>query len=226
MKKSCLLTVNNKNSLFASYNVCNCLLCPDRNYSDEKTRLVAWASSHCSSPAFLREQYVEQLQLYIPVDIFGKCNPSGPPCPRGSQQCDALLSMYKFYLAFENGFCEDYITEKYWEQALEHDLVPVVMGGADYSKLVIPESYINVLDFSSIENLALYLKALDRNSTAYNEYFHWKKKYTAEPIVALCKLCGMLHDESLPSKVHWDLGSFWGVKENCMRHSKAINDQI
>ena len=202
------------------------LLCPDRNFSAEKTRLVAWASSHCSSPAFLREQYVEQLQLYIPVDIFGKCNPNASPCPRGSKQCNALLRTYKFYLAFENGFCEDYITEKYWEQALDHDLVPVVMGGADYSKLVIPESFINVLDFSSVENLASYLKALDRNSTAYNEYFHWKKKYATEPIAALCKLCGMLHNESLPSKVHWDLGSFWGVKENCMRHSNTINDQI
>lgn len=187
---------------------------------------MAWASSHCSSPAFLREQYVEQLQLYIPVDVFGKCNPYASPCPRGSKQCDALLRTYKFYLAFENGFCEDYVTEKYWEQALEHDLVPVLMGGADYSELVIPESYINVLDFSSIENLASYLKALDTNSTAYNEYFHWKKKYETEPIDALCKLCEMLHNESLPSKIQWDLGSFWGVKENCMRHSKTINDQI
>lgn len=136
------------------------------------------------------------------------------------------MRTYKFYLAFENGFCEDYVTEKYWEQALEHDLVPVLMGGADYSELVIPESYINVLDFSSIENLASYLKALDTNSTAYNEYFHWKKKYETEPIDALCKLCEMLHNESLPSKIQWDLGSFWGVKENCMRHSKTINDQI
>ncbi|XP_078355182.1 alpha-(1,3)-fucosyltransferase C-like [Oculina patagonica] len=201
-------------------------LCLERNVSAEKTRLVAWASSHCSSPAFLREQYVEQLQLDIPVDIFGKCNPNAPMCPRGSKHCDALLRTYKFYLAFENGFCEDYITEKYWEQALEHDMVPVVMGGADYNELVIPQSYINVLDFSSAINLTSYLKALDRNSSAYNEYFHWKRKYETEPTAPLCKLCEMLHNQSLPSKVHWDLGSFWGVKENCMRHSKSINDQI
>ncbi|KAL9983257.1 hypothetical protein ACROYT_G005403 [Oculina patagonica] len=159
-------------------------LCLERNVSAEKTRLVAWASSHCSSPAFLREQYVEQLQLDIPVDIFGKCNPNAPMCPRGSKHCDALLRTYKFYLAFENGFCEDYITEKYWEQALEHDMVPVVMGGADYNELVIPQSYINVLDFSSAINLTSYLKALDRNSSAYNEYFHWKRncnKLTTTP---------------------------------------------
>lgn len=187
---------------------------------------MAWATSHCSSPAFLREQYVEQLQLHIPVDIFGKCNPRAPQCPRASKQCDELLRTYKFYLAFENGFCEDYITEKYWSQALEHDMVPVVMGGADYRDLVIPKSYINVLDFSSVENLARYLKALDKNSTAYNEYFHWKKNYQTELVTPLCKVCEMLHNQSFPRKVHWDLGSFWGVKENCMRHSRTIIDQI
>ena len=198
----------------------------EKNYSAEKTRLVAWAASHCSSTALLREQYVEQLQLYIPVDIFGKCNPKGPRCPRGSKMCDTLLKEYKFYLGFENGFCEDYITEKYWEQPLEHDMVPVVMGGADYNDLVIPKSYINVLDFSSVEKLALYLKALDGNSTAYNEYFKWKEQYQVDSIVPLCRLCQMLHNQTLPSKVYWDLGSFWGVKENCMRHSKKIIDQI
>ena len=26
----------------------------------------------------------------------------------------SILNEYKFYLAFENALCEDYITEKYW----------------------------------------------------------------------------------------------------------------
>lgn len=169
---------------------------------------------------------MEQLQLYIPVDIFGKCNLRGKQCPRGSKMCDALLKKYKFYLAFENGLCEDYITEKYWEQALEHDMVPVVMGGADYNKLVIPKSYVNVLNFPSVESLASYLKALDHNSTAYNEYFYWKKQYQIDSTIPLCRLCEMLHNRSFPSKVHWDLGSFWSVKENCMRNSQTIKEQV
>ncbi|PFX21798.1 Alpha-(1,3)-fucosyltransferase C [Stylophora pistillata] len=141
----------------------------ERNISAKKTRLVAWATSHCSSPAFLREQFAEQLQLHIPVDILGKCNPKAPRCPRLSTECDELLRTYKFYLAIENGLCEDYITEKYSSQALQHDMVPVVMGGANYPELAIPKSYMNVLHFPSIEKLALYLKGLDQNSSAYNE---------------------------------------------------------
>lgn len=187
---------------------------------------MAWATSHCSSPAFLREQYAEQLQLHLPVDILGKCNPKAPRCPRLSTECDELLRTYKFYLAIENGLCEDYITEKYWSQALEHDMVPVVMGGANYPELAIPKSSMNVLHFPSIEKLALYLKGLDQNSSAYNEYFHWKRNYQTELLAPLCKLCEMVHNQSLPRVEHWDLGNFWEVKENCVRHSKTITYQI
>ena len=37
-----------------------------------------------------------------------------------------------FYLAFENSFCDHYVTEKMWRW-LKKDIVPVVMGKADYS---------------------------------------------------------------------------------------------
>ncbi len=39
-----------------------------------------------------------------------------------------LLQDYKFYLAFENTYCRDYISEKFWN-ALKQDIVPIVMGG-------------------------------------------------------------------------------------------------
>ena len=43
------------------------------------------------------------------------------------------------------------------------------MGGADYKKIAIPGSFINVLDFPSVKALADYLLYLDKNNTAYNE---------------------------------------------------------
>ena len=49
------------------------------------------------------------------------------------------------------------------------------MGGAYYTKLAIPSSYINVLDFKSVKQLAEYLHYLNRNDTAYNEYFKWRQ---------------------------------------------------
>ena len=41
------------------------------------------------------------------------------------------------------------------------------MGGANYSKLAIPGSYINIMDFSTVTQLAEYLQYLDKNDTAF-----------------------------------------------------------
>ena len=47
-------------------------------------------------------------------------------------------SGYKFYLSFENSFCTGYVTEKFYK-ALELDIIPVVMGGADYKARAPPK---------------------------------------------------------------------------------------
>ncbi|KAL9982593.1 hypothetical protein ACROYT_G004655 [Oculina patagonica] len=47
--------------------------------------------------------------------------------------CLEEYQRHKFYLAFENSLCVDYITEKYWRNSLERGLVPIVLGGARYS---------------------------------------------------------------------------------------------
>ena len=37
---------------------------------------------------------------------------------------------YKFYFAFENSNCDDYITEKFFNSIRRADVVPVVMGAS------------------------------------------------------------------------------------------------
>ena len=64
--------------------------------------------------------------------MVGSCPPVGnvlkSPCRRDDHQCeDKLLKSHKFYLAFENSVCKDYVTEKFFN-ALETGIVPVVMG--------------------------------------------------------------------------------------------------
>ena len=97
--------------------------------------------------------YVRQLRKHMPIDVYGKSaryfhQPSlKEKCIKGkafgTPDCRSLLQNYKFFLAFENMNCEDYITEKYWCTPLDLGLVSVVMGGADYDALAIPGSYIN-----------------------------------------------------------------------------------
>ena len=142
------------------------------NYAEGKDKLAVWLVSHCGT---LRDKFVKKLVKYIKIDVFGSCGKifdQQESCPKGSQECDHKLKGYKFYLSFENSFCVDYITEKYWRPLLLN-IVPVVMGGASYEnkQLAIPGSFINTANFESVEALAKYLLYLNANDTAYNEYF-------------------------------------------------------
>jgi alpha-1,3-fucosyltransferase len=120
-----------------------------------KTKLFAWSLSNCFTP-IQREEYVQQLSQYIPVDIFGSCTMRN--C---STKCnDMLRSTYKFYQAFENTWCPDYVTEKFY-RSLMYGAVPNVMSGAEYERFAPQDSYINVKDFRSPEEIAEYISILD-----------------------------------------------------------------
>ena len=174
-----------------------------------KDKQVAWLVSNCQATERLR--YVLELQNYIDVSIYGGCGRLRCPWQRRSPVCNALLRRHKFYLAFENGNCPDYITEKYWENAIDNGIVPIVMGGADYKTLAIPNSYIDVRDFASPKHLADYLLYLDRNDTAYSEYFVWKKLYQHAAPNRACTLCKQLHNQSLygTPRVYENMRTFW-----------------
>nr|VZI40529.1 unnamed protein product [Spirometra erinaceieuropaei] len=109
------------------------------------------------------------------VDVYG---PGRRYCPPDGDICLRQLSLqYKFYLAFENSDCKDYITEKLFINALMYSMLPVVMGAprSSYCAMAPPNSFIHVDDFSSPADLADYLIWLDRNDTAYASYFAWQE---------------------------------------------------
>ena len=60
-----------------------------------------------------------------------------------------ILQEYKFFLAFENSLCRDYITEKFWLRALDNNIVPVVMNLGNMSRTAPEQSYIDFRDFES-----------------------------------------------------------------------------
>ncbi|EFX79532.1 hypothetical protein DAPPUDRAFT_25363, partial [Daphnia pulex] len=172
----------------------------DRGRKAKKIKLVTWFVSHCSTQ-IRREEYARQLGQYVPVDIFGNCSSE---CP---YDCYAMLrAEYKFYLAFENSWCPDYVTEKF-TRPLFHDAVPIVLGGADYSHFGPPHSYINARDFASPKALADYLILLNNSDALYASYFDWKKDFRVvkTDMSGWCDLCQLAHNDSLPSKVYPDI---------------------
>uniref|UniRef100_A0A336KDC8 Fucosyltransferase n=1 Tax=Culicoides sonorensis TaxID=179676 RepID=A0A336KDC8_CULSO len=170
------------------------------NYALGKTKKVAWFVSNCHAQNN-RLEIATELKNYIDVDIYGFCGDGNLECPRSSElECFKMLQTeYKFYLSFENSNCHDYVTEKFFLNALSNNVLPVVMGGSplDYRKMSPEKSFIHVDDFNSIEHLGEYLKLLDKDDVLYNSYFQWKG--TGELIEPhyWCRVCSMLH---IPNK--------------------------
>lgn len=120
-----------------------------RNYAANKRKKVAWFVSNCKAHNG-RLKYGRELAKYITVDIYGKCGTL--KCPRTDENCFRRLDKdYKFYLSFENSNCQDYITEKFYDNGLRGGAIPIVMGARreDYARSapqVIIISYICIID--------------------------------------------------------------------------------
>ncbi|RNA15250.1 alpha-(1-3)-fucosyltransferase C-like [Brachionus plicatilis] len=102
------------------------------------------------------------------VTLLGKC---GIRCidffkKSSNENCKELVAnSHKFYLSFENSICNGYISEKFF-QILRYDIIPVVLGGGNYSYFIPKTGYINVLDYKTPKDLADYLLYLEQNKTA------------------------------------------------------------
>ncbi|XP_001607468.1 alpha-(1,3)-fucosyltransferase C [Nasonia vitripennis] len=165
-----------------------------------KRKLAVWYRSNCETRS-RRESYVEELERYVPVAKYGQCSEE-PGCPK-NQDCfkSDVEPNYFFYLSFENSLCKDYVTEKFFN-ALKYNVVPVVYGGANYSRFAPPKSYIDALDFETPKDLAEYLVRLSRNETEYKSYFDWKRLYgLSRPTKrVVCDLCELLNAEQWRKK--------------------------
>ena len=96
------------------------------------------------------------------------------------------------------------------------DIVPIVRGGANYSAIAPPGSFIDANDYSSAQELAEELKRLYNVREEYLNFFMWKA--TTKVLDAFsemkCNLCKALH-ESEPAKTYQDLEAWWKGGGNC-----------
>ncbi|XP_055350299.1 alpha-(1,3)-fucosyltransferase C-like isoform X2 [Paramacrobiotus metropolitanus] len=199
-----------------------------------KTGLVVTFVSNCFSVPSRRDVYTATLAQYVSVDVYGdcgtkQCNISTP------EICDKLLVNYKFYLAFENSICKDYVTEKV-NRAYNNGAVPVVYGGANYSALFPPHSFINVLDFDSPKALADYLVFLSTNTTEYRKYFEWRMSAVTARLavefteISWCRLCAILNTRQPQRRISTSVGQWWHGQGWCRkpqtRYREWLNNPI
>lgn len=86
------------------------------------------------------------------------------------------------------------------------------------------------MDFKTVKQLAEYLQYLDKNNTAYNEYFKWRRKFkvTHNDIdVSLCNICKSFNFKSpLKPKVYDDLRAYWVEKAKCNAKDYLLEKMI
>ena len=192
-----------------------------KNYLEGKTRTAFAVISNCFKP---RLDYIQELRKYIDIDLYGRCPGYKPLC----HKCWKIATKYKFYLSFENSLCTDYITEKTYTNAFTHELVPVIMSGANLSNpLLIPQgSYVDARSYSSAKELATYLMEVSNNSTLYNNFFKWRAKWK---IVSQwqyksleCSICEKLY-ESNDVKIYNNIYSWFNKSKECVSWLDIMN---
>ena len=85
------------------------------------------------------------------------------------------------------------------------------------------------MDYESPQKMGEYLNYLNKNTTAYNEYFQWKRHvkfldYTIE-FGMICEMCIQLHLEDfygMKQNVITDFDKYWNVAEQCKDASKIL----
>ncbi|XP_067945366.1 glycoprotein 3-alpha-L-fucosyltransferase A-like [Watersipora subatra] len=203
---------------------------PTINYSKNKTKGAYAYVSHCKTRQYDRLPFMRQLKEYINVDIFGKCTKQ-QPCPkRVDIKCEAEAhNPYRFYLAFENSLCTEYITEKFWKTLKsEGNYVPVALGGLsvqEYTDIAPPDSFIHVYNFTSVEALGKYLQHLMTDDAAYNRYHEWRQHYSVSLAIGQpCGLCKSInHPESLLAEQNRQFADERNHENNCKNLSIPVN---
>ncbi|EFO14276.2 hypothetical protein LOAG_14246 [Loa loa] len=141
--------------------------------------------------------------------------------------------IYYFYLAFENSICKDYITEKLWKHGYGHDIIPIVLKRSIVEPYVPPNSFIAIDDFTTIHDLANYLKYLMHNLLAYRKYFEWRRNYKVlyldgnihdqlERPWGFCQLCRLLWMNPRPKYMIENLTDFWN--NSCESSGTLVNE--
>lgn len=176
-----------------------------------KTKSVLQFVSNCETPS-RREKYVKELRKHIQFTQYGYC---GNGTCRGLCEITAIAE-HRFYLAFENSVCRDYVTEKFFSR-IARLMIPIVLQKSNYNNIVPEGSYIAAVDFESPKHLADYLHYLENNKTAFLRYFEWTRKYEKNiDAVGTCELCKLLHKGVEVPKIIPNIWTWWKNDAHCI----------
>ena len=172
-----------------------------------KNKTAAWFVSHCPTSSG-REKFGRMLQKYTHLDIYGicgkrlkNCNPNvrhhesfgfSKSGKKHGACMDFIDSEYKYFMAFENTLCLDYVTEKSLQRIMPHFIVPVARSNGNHTIYHPPGSIVDARHFRSAESLARFLNNVDIDQ--YKAFYSWRKDYIMEDmnnmwLENICRMC-------------------------------------
>jgi glycoprotein 3-alpha-L-fucosyltransferase len=171
-----------------------------KEFSRRQNRIL-WIVSNCKTRT-KRNEIANDLKNNFPIDQYGKCSSS-----KKIDNITELLRNYKFYLAFENAHCQDYITEKTFYNSLVHGSIPIVLGPTEenYRQILPPNSFIHIEQFENLTQLAEQLHQISNQSELFSSYHQWRNDYRVITWKSnyfiddrFCDLCMKLHGDVKP----------------------------
>ncbi|KAL4239034.1 hypothetical protein ACF0H5_003738 [Mactra antiquata] len=187
-----------------------------------KTKGALVVTSHCKTDS-KRLEYINVLKKYVEIDIMGKCGKKWNCGVKDiHDNCfDILNTSYSFYLAFENALCEQYHTEKLFEN-FKYDILVVTRGGLPHEvNTPLPEgSVIDSRNYKSAKELGMYLSHLQRNTNEYAKRLDEKSQFYSTNYrqtyqQALCDLCHRLNHQETYRKTIPNLLDVMSYKKSC-----------
>lgn len=143
-----------------------------------KNKFCAYMYSNCNESfngVKLREKFFNLLHSKKHVDAIGNCNhnteiPSSRNEKNWLDNAVELYKPYKFVVAFENTRGVDgYVSEKIILPLLA-GCVPIYSGDQSVREMFNPDCFINIDDFSSLEQCIEYILYVDSNDSLYKKY--------------------------------------------------------
>ncbi|PIO75802.1 fucosyl transferase [Teladorsagia circumcincta] len=141
-------------------------------------------------PRDLRRPHV-LWSLESPSNDFFRPGPRCNGIDKQSDKCVAeLVRPYKFYIAFENSNCVDYVTEKFFETLISRMAVPIVIKRAIYTNVGAPESsFIALDDFQTVADMVKFIKEVAADKE--------KARPEHDDDTGFCELCRRLQQKTL-----------------------------
>ena len=154
--------------------------------SYKKDKDFCWMVSNCGATS-RRTDMASEIINHLPgnVHMWGRAFPGCMPkvnktkiinhgfTTRKTVEYEVEMSKCKFYFAFENSICSDYITEKFGNPLALY-AIPIVNGWRESYEQILPGSFIHIGDFENNSKLAEYLSHLLGNKDDFFAYHKWR----------------------------------------------------